>query len=134
MTKAVPPIRELMTLQPHTIGREQPMSVAHRMMREHRIRHLPVLQGGKLVGVLSDRDLNLVETLREVDPSRVLVEDAMSADPYAVSPDTPLDVVVSAMAEHKYGCAVVLQNAKVIGIFTTVDACRALARFLQERT
>lgn len=133
MAKTVPPIREYMTLQPHSIGREQPMSVAHRMMREHKIRHLPVLQAGKLVGLLSDRDLNLVETLREVDPSRVLVEDAMSAEPYAVSPDTPLDVVVNTMAEHKYGCAVVMQSGKFIGIFTTVDACRALARLLQER-
>ena len=109
------------------------MATAHRMMREHRFRHLPVLTAGKLVGLLSDRDLNLVETLREVDPEKVLVEDAMTSDPYTVSPDTPLDEVVSNMAEHKYGCAVVMQNAKLVGIFTTVDACRAFAELLHGR-
>lgn len=109
------------------------MSMAHKMMREHQIRHLPVLTGGKLMGVLSDRDLNLVETLRDVDVEKVLVEDAMTSDPYTVSPDTPLDSVVGTMAEHKYGCAVVMQNNKLVGIFTTVDACRAFAELLHGR-
>lgn len=133
MTKPIPTIQKYMTTQPHSIGQEQTMATAHRMMREHRFRHLPVLTAGKLVGLLSDRDLNLVETLREVDPEKVLVEDAMTSDPYTVSPDTPLDEVVSNMAEHKYGCAVVMQNAKLVGIFTTVDACRAFAELLHGR-
>lgn len=109
------------------------MERAHRMMREHRFRHLPVLTGGKLVGLLSDRDLNLIETLRDVDPTKVLVEEAMTSLPYTVSPDAPLDEVVATMAEHKYGCAVVMQNGQLVGIFTTVDACRALAEMLHGR-
>lgn len=133
MTKPIPTIQKYMTTQPHSIGQDQTMAMAHRMMREHRFRHLPVLTAGKLVGLLSDRDLNLVETLREVDPEKVLVEDAMTSEPYTVSPDAPLDEVVSNMAEHKYGCAVVMQNAKLVGIFTTVDACRAFAELLHGR-
>ena len=125
--------QKFMTTQPHSIGREQTMAQAHRMMREHRFRHLPVLTGGRLVGLLSDRDLNLIETLRDVDPTKVLVEDAMTSDPYTVSPDAPLDEVVATMAEHKYGCAVVMQNNKLVGIFTTVDACRAFAELLHGR-
>ena len=109
------------------------MATAHGIMREFHCRHLPVLTGGKLVGLLSDRDLSLLETLRDVDPKKVLVEDAMTADPYTVSPDTALDEVVAAMAEHKYGCAVVMQNNKLVGIFTTVDACRAFAEMLHGR-
>ena len=109
------------------------MATAHRMMREHHFRHLPVLKGGKIVGVLSDRDLRLVETLHDVDPNQVRVEDAMTAKPYSVSPDAPLDEVVATMAEHKYGCAVVMQNDKLVGIFTTVDACRAFAEMLNGR-
>jgi acetoin utilization protein AcuB len=57
----------------------------------------------------------------------------MSTHVYAVQPDTTLDVVAEALAEHKYGSAVVLDNEKVVGIFTTNDACRALAELLRSR-
>lgn len=122
-----------MTTTPHSIGIEQTLSVAHSMMREHGIRHLPVLHGGKLMGILTDRDLRLVESLAGVDPTKVKVEDAMSTVVYSVGPDSPLDEVVAAMGEHKYGSAVVMQNDKVVGMFTTVDVCRALAELLHTR-
>ena len=133
MSKTIPTIQKYMTTQPHSIGRDQTMSVAHAMMREHRFRHLPVLTGGKLVGLLSDRDLNLLETLGDVDPQTVTVQDAMSPEPYTVTPDSPLDEVVATMAKEKYGCAVVMQNNKLVGIFTTVDACEAFAELLHTR-
>jgi acetoin utilization protein AcuB len=133
MSKPIPTIQKFMTTTPHSIGVEQPLSRAHAMLREHAIRHLPVLHGGKLVGILTDRDLHLVESLAGVDPTQVKVEDAMSTVVYAVSPETPLDAVVAAMGEHKYGSAVVMQNEKVVGIFTTVDVCRALAELLRTR-
>ena len=133
MTKPIPSIQKYMTTSPHTVGEDQPVTVAHRMMREHHIRHLPVLRGAKIVGLVSDRDLNLVETLTDVDPHKVLVSEAMSQSPYVVSPDAALDEVVSTMAEHKYGSAVVTQHDKVVGIFTTVDACRAFADLLHTR-
>jgi acetoin utilization protein AcuB len=133
MSKPIPTIQKHMTTSPHSIGADQPLSRAHAFLREHRIRHLPVLTGGKLVGMLSDRDLHLVESLKDVDPEKVLVEDAMSTIIYAVTPDQPLDEVVSTMAEHKYGSAVVMQNGKVVGIFTTVDVCRTLAELLRTR-
>lgn len=133
MSKPIPTISKYMTTSPHTIGVDQPMAQAHRMMREHHIRHLPVLRGGQLIGVLSDGDLHLIETLRDVDPDKVLVEDAMTQNPYSVSPEAPLDEVVAQMAEHKYGSVVVMQNHKVVGIFTTVDACRAFAEMLHTR-
>ena len=133
MSKPIPTIQKYMTTQPHSIGQDQPMSVAHKMMRELKIRHLPVLTGGKLVGLLSDRDLNLIETLRDVDPTKVCVEDAMTSNAYTVSPDSPLDEVVATMAEHKYGCAVVMSSNKLVGIFTTVDACRSFAELLHGR-
>ena len=103
------------------------------MMREHKIRHLPVLHGGRIVGVVSDGDLHLIETLSDVDPEKVTVEEAMTADPYCVTPDVPIDTVVQAMAENKYGCTIVEQNRKVVGIFTTVDACIAFANLLHTR-
>lgn len=133
MTKAIPTIQKYMTTSPHTIGDDQPMALAHQMMREYHVRHLPVLRGTKVVGIVSDRDLNTVETLRDVDPRTVLVSEAMTQEPYLVGPDAPLDEVVATMAKNKYGSAVVAQHAKVVGIFTTVDVCRAFADLLHTR-
>ncbi len=133
MSKPIPTIQKYMTTIPFSIGPDQPLSRAHTMLREHNIRHLPVLSGGKLVGILTDRDLHLIETLKDVDPEKVTVEDAMSQMPYSVEPDASLDEVAAEMAEHKYGCAVIVQNNKVVGVFTTVDACRALAELLRTR-
>jgi acetoin utilization protein AcuB len=133
MSKAIPSVQKYMTTSPHTIGEDQPMALAHRMMREHKIRHLPVLRGAKIVGLVSDRDLNMVETLSDVDPRKVLVSEAMSQDPYLVSPDAALDEVVATMAKGKLGSAVVMQHEKVVGIFTTVDACLAFSDLLQTR-
>ena len=133
MSKPIPSVQKYMTTCPHTIGEDQPMTLAHRMMREHHVRHLPVLRGARVVGVVSDRDLNMVETLQDVDPRKVLVSEAMSQDPYVVSPESALDEVVSEMAAKKYGSAIVAQHEKVVGIFTTVDACRAFADLLHTR-
>jgi acetoin utilization protein AcuB len=123
----VPVISKFMTPSPHSIGVEQSLFVAHELMREHHVRHLPVLHGGKLVGILTERDARLVESIRDVDPKDVTVEDAMSQSVYVVAPDEPLSSVAREMAEHKYGSAVVMEKGKVVGIFTTVDACSALA-------
>ncbi len=133
MTKPIPQIQKYMTYSPHTVGAEQPIAQAHRMMRQHQVRHLPVLHGGKIVGIVSAGDLHLIETLKDADPQVVRVEEAMTQSPYTVTPESPLDEVVSQMAEHKFGCAIVMQNDKVVGIFTTVDACRAFAEMLHGR-
>lgn len=133
MSKSIPMIQKYMTTTPHSIGADQTLAHAHAVMREHKIRHLPVLVGGKLVGMVTDRDLRFIETLRDVDPGKVPVEDAMVTDVYSVSPETPVDEVVREMALHKYGSAVVMQNQKVVGIFTTVDVCNAFAELLQTR-
>ncbi len=133
MSKPIPTIQKYMTTSPHSIGLEQTLARAHAVMREHGIRHLPVLHGQKLMGLVTERDLRLVESLPDVDPTKVSVEEAMSTVVYSVGPDQPLDEVVATMAEHKYGSAVVMQNGKVVGIFTTVDVCRALAELLHSR-
>lgn len=119
-----------MSTVPHTIGADQTMAAAHETMRKHQIRHLPVLSASRLVGILSDRDLHMVETLRDVDPERVRVEEAMSQEVYAIRPDAPIDEVVKEMARHKYGSAVIVDNDHVVGVFTTVDACRAFSEML----
>jgi len=124
------PIDDFMSELTVTIGTDQPMADAATRMREHAIRHVPVLHGGRLVGILSDRDLAMVESLSGVDPHEVPVREAMTPDPYRVERGTPVADVVSRMAEHKYGTTVVMDGERPVGIFTTVDAMRLCAKLL----
>jgi acetoin utilization protein AcuB len=128
------PIRQFMSPCPQCIEQDQPMSEAHRLMRQKRARHLPVLAGGRLVGLVSLGDLHLTETLAGVDSERVRVEEAMTLEPYCVGPTARLDEVVDVMAANKYGCALVVEAEQVVGIFTTVDALEVLARVLRGQT
>jgi acetoin utilization protein AcuB len=99
------------------------------MMRENQIRHLPVLEGGHLLGVVTDRDVKLASSFEGAE--RLTAEDVMTPDPYTVSPDTPAADVAREMAARKYGCAIVRQdNGKVVGIFTAVDGMRVLGEIL----
>jgi acetoin utilization protein AcuB len=131
-TREFPTIRQYMTPTPHTIARSQSLSTARRLMREYDVRHLPVLEGGQIVGLLSERDLFLVETLPGVNPTDVRVEEAMVESVYTATPETPVAQVIETMIERKLGSAVIMENDKVAGVFTTVDALRALLEKLQE--
>jgi acetoin utilization protein AcuB len=122
----VPRVYSYMTPSPHTIGRTQTLASAAELMHKHHVRHLPVLDGGTLVGVVSDRDLRLVESIRGTDPKTTMVEEAMTQDPFFVLADAPLRDVATQMVEHKYGSAIVTERGHVVGIFTTIDALRAL--------
>jgi len=126
-----PFIDQFMTRGPHTVGHDQTLAAAHHMMREHSIRHLPVLEAGKLVGVLSLRDLHFIETLKDIDQEKVQVSEAMSQDVFAIGPRASVRKVAAEMAEHKYGSAVVVDRGRVVGIFTTVDALQALSGLLE---
>lgn len=127
-----PRIRDVMTPAPHTIGVDQSLFRAREAMREHHVRHLPVLRAGRLVGVVTERDVALVEALESLDEHEVLVEEAMTSDVYAVRPDQPLDAVVEYMARHKVGSCIVAEGDRVLGVFTSVDALRLLARALRD--
>ena len=124
-------IHRFMTPTPHTISTRQTLAEAHQSMRERGVRHLPVVVDGKLVGVVSQRDLYLLETLRGVDVGRELVEEAMSDEPFVVAPDAPLEEVAEAMANRKHGSALVVEGATLVGIFTSTDALRALVTLLR---
>jgi CBS domain-containing protein len=128
-------IIKYMTVCPITIGADQPLSTAHKVMRKRGIRHLPVLRAGELVGLVSQRDLYFLETIAGVDPETVRVEEAMSDAPYVVDPGASVRHVVREMADKKYGCAIVAERGEVMGLFTTVDALRLLSDLLEsERT
>lgn len=131
--KAIPQIQKYMTVVPKSIGYDQTLAQAQDFMTTLKLRHLPVLKGGKLVGILTDRDIKLVMQFKDVDPEKLTVEEAYTPDPYCTSPSAPLNDVVSHMADKKYGCALVVDNGKLVGIFTEVDAYKALSELLETR-
>lgn len=128
--KARPLIADFMTRSPHTIGRDQTLKQAHDLMNKYRIRHLPVLEGGALVGLVSQRDLYFVESLDGEAPARITVEEAMSQDVFEVSSTAALEDVTQSMVRKKHGCAVVMQDTRVVGVFSTIDAMKALLQYL----
>ena len=126
-------ISHYMTPAPHTIAVDRTLADAHSLMRQFRIRHLPVLDRGKLVGIVSERDLHLLETLKDVNPSQVTVEEAMSQDVFITEPRTSLARVASIMASRKLGSTVIVHRGQVLGIFSTVDALQALSALARQK-
>jgi acetoin utilization protein AcuB len=126
----MPSIDRYMTRQVLTVRADAKVAYAHALMREHQIRHLPVLEDGALVGVISERDLYLVEKLAGPQ-AELAVEEAMSPAAFTACCSDPVDEVVEGMAQHKYGSVVVLDHGRVAGIFTTVDGMQALADLLR---
>ncbi|MFN8790622.1 MAG: CBS domain-containing protein [Bdellovibrionales bacterium] len=133
MSKTIPVVQKYMTYTPKSVGYDRPLSHAMKIMQEMQIRHLPVLRGGELVGVLTDRDIKLVSSFENGDPEKILVEEACSFDPYFTTPDTPISEVVNHMARKKYGCVIVVDNNKLVGILTEIDVYKAFSELLETR-
>lgn len=115
-----------MTPCPHTVRRDETLAVAREHMVRYGIRHLPVLDDGDLVGILSDRELAVAERVGR-DEVGLTVGDLMTPDPYIALPSTPLAEVAGEMAHKKYGAAVIVDRGNVVGVFTPIDALRAIA-------
>jgi len=130
----MPTIKVAMTAFPFFVEIDASVASAQEMMRDNQIHHLPVTEDGALVGVLSARDVRLLEVAHR-GQSRDLgsVRDACVRDVYVVDIDTPLDEVLVALAESHRGAALVVKHAKLAGILTTSDVCRVLADVLQQR-
>jgi acetoin utilization protein AcuB len=118
-----------MTAFPYSIDVDAPLEDAHKLMRQHGFRHLPVTSGGTIVGVLTDRDIKLIlgPDLGSPDERELKVSDAYVEKPCVVPASTPVAKVARVMAEHHIGSAIVTKHDKLVGIFTVTDACRALA-------
>ncbi len=127
--KAYPKIEETMTEYPCVVGPQATVIQAMDLMQKNRLRHLPVIQDGRVVGVLSERDLKQAEILS--DSMTMIVSDVMTSNPYCVRVGTALSEVAKTMAERKLGCAVIVNGlGSVVGIFTTTDAMSVLSNVL----
>ena len=120
----IPPIKAVMTPFPHSVGIEDSIETARQAMRAQAIRHLAVMEKGQLVGVISAREVELATGAR-------VVGDVRRSGAYVVELTEPLDRVLFAMAKSHLGSALVVKRGKLVGIFTTSDACRIFGECLR---
>jgi len=133
--KRLPQIKSVMTTFPFSVEAQASVSEALEFMQEHSIRHLPVTDDGQVVGLVSDRDIKLMlgPDFAYPDADELKVKDAMVPEPYAVELDARLDSVLAYMARHHVGSVVVMRHGRLVGMFTTSDACQAFADFLRDQ-
>ncbi|MBI5015955.1 MAG: CBS domain-containing protein [Deltaproteobacteria bacterium] len=131
-------VRKWMTSTPKTIGKGQSVTDAIRMLKESGIRHLPVMDGDRLVGIVTDRDLkdfspSKATTLDMFELhyllSKATVADAMRRNPVTVQPDDTIEKAALLMHDHKIGCLPVLgEKGRLVGLLTQEDVFEALVK------
>ncbi len=121
------PVRDYMSRLPQEVEHHEPLSVAVQLMSEHHIRHIPVMDGVRLLGVLSRQDvqdawLRFGGTAGEKKVADVCTRDVLSVDPLSTIPE-----VAGAMVTRGITSALVTDAGVLVGIFTSTDALRVLS-------
>jgi len=123
-----------MTPFPYSIDQDSDLSQAMALMEEHDVRHLPVTGGSRLIGVITDREINAAWSVVDAaDKTKLKVKDVYVSDAYVVDLNEPLDNVLIAMAKRHTGSALVTRKGKLVGVFTHSDACRCFGEYLRRR-
>ena len=121
----IPMVKSVRSPFPYSIDCHESLEQAAAMMESHAIRHLPVMERGELVGVVSARDLS------RATKSDRQVEDVAHLEVYVVDLSTPLDRVLLHMARGHIDAALVVKKERLVGIFTLTDACKQFSDCLQ---
>lgn len=128
-------VKDSMTREVVTVGPGNTAAEALKLCRERRIRHLPVVEGGRLVGMVSDRDLRSA-TPALGDPNRtaaleeIRVEQAMNTDLVTADPEDPIENSAREMFERRIGSLPVTDGGELVGILTASDVMRALVHLV----
>lgn len=133
--KRFPQIKAVMTPFPYSIKDSASLSEAGEQMRQHNIRHLPVMKDRQLIGIVSDRDVAVyTQNLKlEIDHSELTVSDVCTPGVYVVDLKEPLHNVLLHMAQQHLDCTLVTKKGKLVGLFTVTDACRTFAQHLRDQ-
>ena len=126
--KAMPRVARVMTPFPFAIDATADIAAAWAMMEEHDIRHIPVVRGDEVLGVVSERDLWRAEAegRGDIDMAGLAAYQA-----YVIEWNTSLEEVAREMSERKIGSAVVLHEGRLAGIVTTTDMLDYMIRLLE---
>jgi acetoin utilization protein AcuB len=131
--KKMPIVGAVMTSFPYFVATDETASAMERLMDEHGIRHLPVQENGKVVGIVSERDLHhyVKRAAPTVEKDKILARHIMVAEPYIAPFRAPLNEVVFEMAKRRIGSVIVQRQGKLAGILSAIDVCRILGEYLE---
>ncbi len=121
---------EVMINKVITIKGDDTLDIAQELMVEHSIRHLPVVDGSELVGILTESDIRGAflseihlksDTAPKLDPKTMKVKNHMTRDPLTVLPETNIEDAALLIYENKIGCLPVIRDNKMVGIISIMD-------------
>jgi CBS domain-containing membrane protein len=130
-------VREIMMGNPVTLKPADTLDLANDIISLGRIRHIPVVEDGRLVGLLSERDLigaaatqifGLKQKRKSALLKTVLIKDVMKKKVITTNPDTPIKDAAHLMADKKIGCVPVIESGTLVGLLTTTDILRYVER------
>ncbi len=127
MSRKQPIVREFMSRLPVELESHEPATRAEEVLREHDVRHAPVVEGAHLYGIVSERDLLAARLRLGADFEKASLAEVCQREPLTVSPVAPVGEVAAEMHAAHVGSALVAEGSVLVGIFTTTDALRAIA-------
>jgi len=126
------PVERFITPDPIFADESASVDELWRLMDQNDVRHLPIVRGDDVVGLVSDRDVRLIMGLSSAEKLQVRAGDVMSPDPVTVPIGMPLDEVAYLMADRKLGSVLVQdEGGTLVGIFTATDALNTLAEIVR---
>lgn len=118
-------VREVMSIDPATVAPSTPVAEAARLLKHHDVGSLPVVESGRLTGIVTDRDIVLRVIAEQRDPAAVTVADIASSAPATVRPDQQLDDALRVMAKQQVRRLPVVEHDRVVGILAQADMATA---------
>jgi acetoin utilization protein AcuB len=132
-------VRDLMQADVATLKAHDHLDLADDIMRLGRIRHMPVVDGDRVVGIVSQRDLfrAAISSVLRLRPAaerewlaKIAVREVMSTEVISVTPDTTIRTAVGRMIEKRIGCLPVVENGRLVGLLSETDCLGHLAKLL----
>jgi CBS domain-containing protein len=114
-------VRDVMTEGPRSVEPRESVVNAARLMRDEDVGSLPVLEDGRLVGMITDRDLAIRVVAEAVSPEGIFVGDVSSSEPVTATPDDDLDEALRLMARHKVRRLPIVEDMRLVGILAQAD-------------
>jgi CBS domain-containing protein len=132
-SKTAVTVRDVMAQNPLTLDRNETLDLAESIMNLGRIRHMPVVDDGRVIGILSQRDLFRSALLTALGFGRktttaliktIKIKEVMTEDVITIAPETTIKDAARTMIDKKIGCLPVVENEKLIGLLTETDMLR----------